>query len=128
MLWDLLTAAGRHSEAMRQIMAVHASVEQAFGSGSIEQRMMDVRLGMSIAGEWRLGWAWGGLRRMRRLGSHGVPHAAAAARAACKRSPAAAAPAMQCDCAQLPGLNRPPLALLPLLPPAAQPAAGWRMG
>ncbi len=54
-LWDLLVAAGRHSEALRQIALVHEAVKAAFGAGSTEQRMMDVRLGMSIAGAvvWR---------------------------------------------------------------------------
>lgn len=49
-LWDLLLAAGRHSEALRHIALVHEAVKAAFGAGSLEQRMMDVRLGMSIAG------------------------------------------------------------------------------
>ncbi|PRW44390.1 signal recognition particle-docking [Chlorella sorokiniana] len=48
-LWDLLLAAGRHSEALRNIAVVHEAVKAAFGAGSIEQRMMDVRLGVSIA-------------------------------------------------------------------------------
>lgn len=51
-LWDLLLAAGRHSEALRRIAMVHESVTTAFGAGSIEQRMMDVRLGVSIAGAY----------------------------------------------------------------------------
>lgn len=56
MLWDLLLASGRHSDALRQIGLVHQAVQAAFGAGSIEQRMMDVRLGVSIAGaaDW---WA-----------------------------------------------------------------------
>lgn len=81
MLWDLLFAAGRHSEALRRIALVHEAVTTAFGAGSIEQRMMDVRLGVSIAGAH--GWKGGridepahrfvvwGCTRMHRQGAGG---------------------------------------------------------
>lgn len=117
-LWDMLYAAGRHSEALRQAAAAHSAVQTRFGAGSAEVQMLAVRLGMSIAGVrcWLSGDVWG-------LG--------------CKRVLDAVVPVLLvsarryiathlCMLQRRRACRTTPTTVQTIPPPCLQPAAGWR--